>query len=235
MRINSKILSIPPYISTSWKNIGSLHVEEDSEIGTVLVVILMDGTKVDVPHLDNQILEAIFAAHSKFMEHEPAAPSKQKKESTRSETQVFSFGFPSVGGDIAEEMPGMMQHNPDQANHPDLPEDVLNKIASIAQTIGVSDPEVLPKAEPHCNCPHCQLARAIYSGSKQEVAVATEEPVTEEDLRFRVWDIIQMSEKLFSVKNPLDTAEHYNVFLGNPVGCTCGAKDCEHIRAVLRS
>ena len=33
--------------------------------------------------------------------------------------------------------------------------------------------------------------------------------------------------------DPLDPNEHYNVFLGTPLGCTCGEKDCEHIRAVL--
>ena len=40
---------------------------------------------------------------------------------------------------------------------------------------------------------------------------------------------------LIVVTNPLDANEHYNVFLGDPIGCTCGQKNCEHIRAVLNS
>jgi hypothetical protein len=35
--------------------------------------------------------------------------------------------------------------------------------------------------------------------------------------------------------NPLDHKEHYNVFLGDPIGCSCGNNNCEHIQAVLKS
>ncbi|MGH2612567.1 MAG: hypothetical protein ACRDFB_05905, partial [Rhabdochlamydiaceae bacterium] len=62
-----------------------------------------------------------------------------------------------------------------------------------------------------------------------------EEEVSDEDLKFRTWDIKQENDKLYSVTNPLDKKEHYNVFLGKPLGCTCGNKNCEHIQAVLKS
>ena len=58
---------------------------------------------------------------------------------------------------------------------------------------------------------------------------------SEDDLKFRDWDIEQKSEELYEVTNPIDQNEHYQVFLGNPVGCTCGKKNCEHIRTVLNS
>jgi hypothetical protein len=61
------------------------------------------------------------------------------------------------------------------------------------------------------------------------------EEVSDEDLKFRDWEIKQTAEQLYTVTNPLDANEHYNVFLGSPLGCTCGDKNCEHIRAVLTS
>ncbi len=51
MKINNQILSIPPYISTSWKNIASLHVEsQDSTI--YLVVTLLSGARIEIPQLE---------------------------------------------------------------------------------------------------------------------------------------------------------------------------------------
>ena len=60
-----------------------------------------------------------------------------------------------------------------------------------------------------------------------------EEIVSDEDLAFRDWEIKQTTDEKYQVTNPLDANEQYNVFLGNPLGCTCGEKNCEHIRAVL--
>ena len=57
--------------------------------------------------------------------------------------------------------------------------------------------------------------------------------MNEEDLKFRNWEIEQTADKLYIVTNPFDKNEHYSVFLGDPLGCTCGEKNCEHIRAVL--
>ena len=94
------------------------------------------------------------------------------------------------------------------------------------------DRKTLPKAEPHCNCTYCQITRTLSHAQQEE---EQDEEVTEEDLRFRSWDIEQKGDQLFTVTNPLDKAETYQVFLGHPVGCTCGKKKCAHIEAVLRS
>jgi hypothetical protein len=80
---------------------------------------------------------------------------------------------------------------------------------------------------------HCQVARAIHNESS--LKKENEDIVTEEDLRFRIWDIHQTGEKLYTVTNPLDPREQYNVFLGSPLGCTCGQNNCDHIKAVLSS
>jgi hypothetical protein len=64
---------------------------------------------------------------------------------------------------------------------------------------------------------------------------AKEELVSDDELKFRTWDISQSNEKLYIVSNPLDDHEHYSVYLGEPIGCTCGQKLCEHVRAVLNN
>jgi len=81
--------------------------------------------------------------------------------------------------------------------------------------------------------------RAIQQGDehpeqkkKQE---SLEEEVSAEDLKFRDWDIVQSGDDVYIVTNPLNAEEQYNVYLGNPVGCTCGQPNCEHIRSVLNS
>jgi len=64
-----------------------------------------------------------------------------------------------------------------------------------------------------------------------------DEEVKDEELTFKdEWEVKETGDKLlFSVHNPLDPKECYSVFLGDPIGCTCGKKNCDHIKAVLRS
>jgi hypothetical protein len=209
MKITSTMLSIPPYLSTTWKNISSLHVQ-----GQILVILLKDGTQVDIPHLDQESIKEIFEAHVR---------------STEETFPPFSFKIPFKEGGGLDTFNHSMQHNPLDAETPPLPPEMLNKIAAIARAFGLED-TALPKAEPHCNCPYCQVARAIHNEAAPE-----EEIVSEAELQFRDWQIQQQADKLYTVTNPLDANEQYNVFLGEPLGCTCGSKNCEHIRAVLNS
>lgn len=243
MRINNKILSLPPYISTSWKNIATLHIEE-YDAGASLLIELCNGTIIEVPKLDPAIIDTIFAAHAKFLDQEPPTSQSMSTPSKASITpmnnaaaeQVVGFSFPlQLSNAGLDHLGAVLQHNPEQADAPDLPEEILNKISAISKAVGIDDAAVLPKAEPHCNCMHCQIARAVNNESNVNDIPITEEEVTAEDLTFRGWDINQTGEKLYLVTNPLDNKEHYNVYLGEPIGCTCGEKNCEHIRAVLNS
>jgi hypothetical protein len=218
MKITDKILSLPPYISTAWKNIVSIHVETRS-YGHVLLIELITGSKVEVPNIDPKIMEQVFAMHAQVIEQEG------KTNPVATQTFAFPLPFPIEG------LTSVLQHNPEQADTPPLPPEILEKIQSLKGIL--PEDMTLQKAEPHCNCPYCQITRAM-SGAEAAPAVIEEE-VTAADLTFRTWDIKQESDRLFSVTNPLDTAQHYNVFLGEPVGCTCGHKNCEHIQAVLRS
>lgn len=232
MKINLKILSIPPYISTAWKNVASLHVESRNAI-LILVVVLLNGTHIEIPGMDPGVIKAVFNAHANFIESE-AALQRISSKNLVSKDQAFTFGFP-LKADISalETMGPLLQHNPEQANGPDLPEELLQKISALSKTLGVKDSVHIPHPEPHCNCMHCQISKALHNGLDKEQS--EEEIVTDEDLKFRTWDINKIGDKLYSVSNPFEPQENYSVFLGEPVGCTCGTPHCEHVRAVLNS
>lgn len=222
MKLTSTLLSIPPYISTTWENISSLHMRPEGSLYT-LIVILQNQVQVEVPGLNKETIDEIFEAHARFTENKGL--SKNPLEGP------FHFNLPVKSDGSFESLATSMQHNPEQANLPPIPPEVLKKIILIARAFGL---EATPfsKPEPNCNCVYCQLNRTLQG----EVASAEQmEEVSQEDLKFRDWEIQQSAEKLYVVTNPLEPNEQYTVFLGTPIGCTCGSKNCEHIRAVLSS
>jgi hypothetical protein len=215
MMITAHMLSIPPYISTLWRNIASIHSTEDG-VNLKLIVILNSGVQVVIPSLDQNQINSIFEAHARYGSGSPQSPA--------------SFSFPlSLQPDLLQMT---TQHDPSRANSPEIPPQVLIRIASIAKILGLDDENSsLLQGEPNCNCPFCQVSRALSNGGAPKI----EEEISDEDLQFRTWDIQQTAENLYAVSNPLDNAERYSVYLGDPIGCTCGQKNCEHIRAVLNS
>lgn len=234
MIINKKILSLPPYISTSWSNIKILRIE-----GTMLNIDLSNGETIRIPDLSPEMIEAIFNGHAAFAEQSEMGTIRSTGASPQAlfgnEDMSFRFGFAGLEG-----LGTTLQHNPAQMGAPDIPQEVLDKIAGIAKVIAPGDPDALPKAEPHCNCMHCQIARAINreiqnSAPAEEAAQQAEEEVSVEELHFCQWDIKPSGENLYSVANKLDPQEKYSVYLGHPVGCTCGKENCDHIIAVLRN
>lgn len=247
MKINAKILSIPPYISTAWKHIASLHVEHQDNM-LILVATLQSGAVIQIPNLEPLFIEEIFHTHARVIEQEeklpPARPTQLQTQmnSSGGHEQIISFGFPFQGPpppSLAglDNFGSLLQHNPEQSESPDLPESILNKISHLAKTIGVEDTNSIPQPEENCNCTHCQIARALHKGIAPEESSSPEieEIVSDEELRFKTWEISQTNDKLYLVSNPIDANEHYSVYLGEPVGCTCGEKHCDHIRAVLSS
>lgn len=242
MKINDRIFSFPPYISTSWMNIAALHMRE-----TNLIVNMIDGEIVQIPDLKPEIIETIFNAHANFLEESLAIEDG-------SDPSIGAFPFQHIqeeGGEMQlplkfgvgamDAWGAALQHNPAQANMPNLPDEVLEKVRSISKIISPDDPMAMPKAEPHCNCMHCQVARAISQGLglhdmyQKEPIKDDEEKVLDEDLAFQQWEIQQNKDKVYTVINRLDSDEKYSVYLGKPIGCTCGKEGCEHILAVLKS
>lgn len=243
---NEKFLSIPPFISTSWKNVRSLQLQD-----THLVISLTDGSSVVVPNLDQEAMESVFAAHAGYLAGDEATPKPESRPAPGAPRMpppaaANPFGgalpFPLTGG--PESLMQAMHHDQNQSELPDLPHEILEKVAAITKVLAPKDSGELPKPEPHCNCLHCQIARAIQHGADEEEETVdcgqsddstdTEE-VTDDDLAFREWDIVEIGEQIYQVSNPLDDDESYKVCLAEPVGCTCGSKNCEHLLAVLRS
>jgi hypothetical protein len=237
MKINEKIFSYPPYISTTWNQVKSLY-QDDSR----LVVNLLDNAIITIPNLPDPIVLEIFAAHQKFLE------SKVKESQSPELGKLLGIpiplppGFEGTVKIAVSHLDGLAQsvaHNSENANAPDLPKELIDKMIQMTKLIGFHELEHGSKAEPHCNCPHCQVARVIQNGGHpvplKESKEPQEEAVTERDLTFVDWDIRQLEPKLYTVTSRLDPNENYQVFLGSPIGCTCGKSGCEHILAVLKS
>ena len=229
IKITEKILSIPPYISTSWSRIAALHMK-----GEVLAITLIEGETLHIPNLDEETIHLIFQYHAVYLETQqlknPPSPDLSKLK------EIMEQGEPSIRlafGSSIDGIGGMMQHNPNQANAPDLPPEILQKIGAIAKIISPSEELQFPKSEVGCNCFFCQIARALNPDSAPQIS--NETIIPDEELQFQQWDIRQTGEKLYSVVNRLDEYEKYSVYLGHPLGCTCGKQGCEHILAVLKS
>ncbi len=252
MEFNDKAFFLPPHISTSWDNIDTIFTEKEKK-KLVLIIILKNKQTINIPDLSIQEITDILKAHQKFLKKEKTCnstkiakptPNTEKPINTDPQKkQTISFGFPLGAINdpaLLENLGSIMQHNPEQSNAAPLPPEMLNKIASLSKLFGKDTLTFLPKAEPHCNCPYCQVARALH---KEEAAMAKsnkdieneDKIVSEDELKFRSWNIKQIGDKLYIVTNSLDLSEHYQVFLGAPLGCTCGKKNCEHIHAVLNS
>lgn len=236
LKINNSIISIPPYISAHWSQVAALHMADH-----VLAITLVDGSMISIPGLANETIESIFSYHAAYLE-KVNAENAISREITSDKGEylsslfesgngaAFRFGFGSMDG-----FGNTLQHNPSQANAPDLPAEVLQKISAISKILS-SEEISLPKAEPSCNCFHCQVARALNPhATVSTVEPSNEESVEDKELEFQQWTINQTGDKLFSVINRLDSNEKYNVYLGEPIGCTCGKQGCEHIVAVLKS
>lgn len=235
MKINSKVLNIPPYISTAWENVLTLQME-----GNVLIVCLKNDTKISVPNMPSNLIEEIFISHAEYLENQ--ASTKQGSGSAAGNASQ-NFGFSPIGNIPLDAMnmenfTGMLQHDPNQREAAPLPTEMLDKIAKMAGMFGLDVESLnLGDEEDHCNCPHCQISRVIKGKEQlsEDEVISDDEKVDDAELKFKEWDIEQLNEKLYNVTNPLDKSEQYQVFLGSPIGCTCGKNNCDHVIAVLNS
>lgn len=228
MRINHKILSIPPYLSTTWKNITSLQSSQ-SNGKTSLTIQLQNGSCVQIPEIDPEIATIIFTSHAKYMEQE-APPEKEKSIVEKPKLPPLEFLE-------LETIQSMLHHKEEEKNAPNLPQSLLNKVSELSKEIGFSDFEHLPTPEPLCNCPHCQIANVIRKTflTPSHFLETEEEEILESDLAFRSWIIEPMKKNLYRVAHPDERNQTYQVSLESPIHCSCGSNQCEHILAVLNS
>jgi hypothetical protein len=217
--------------------------------GATLVIILFGGESINVPGLKPEIIEAVFAAHAEFLEQEASQQSESKQDSNQlmnlpfglplfsqtlpmftSGDSAFQFGIGSMEG-----IGTAMQHNPAQADAPDLPSEILQKISAIVKIVAPEEVISGVAAVQDCNCPHCQITRAIQ-GNEIESQPFDVKNLPSEIRETQHFQIQQIGEDLYTVMDNHDASRtEYKVFLGRPVGCTCGKEGCVHLVAVLRS
>jgi len=243
MKITNKVLSIPPYISTAWANIVSLQVLHENNT-PLLAITLTNQSIVKIPGLDEVALQQVFTCYENSLEGMSQEPIKPQQPLSVRGGSPLTMSLPFKLSDMESisnigTVGGLLQHSQEQANFPNLPQEFITKISSVSKALGLDHQlENISKAEPHCNCPYCQIARALHEQELTEPSAdvsSKEETVHADELKFREWDINEKGQNLYEVTNPLDQSEHYQVFLGKPIGCTCGLKNCEHIKAVLNS
>jgi hypothetical protein len=237
MFINHKVLNIPPFISVHWNQVEFL-----SSVDNILNVQLKSGKLVQLPDLTPEVSQLIFDSHATFLDLDkpvnlPPAPPLSDKQTSLFGSSDVKIGFSTLHPN------GMgipLQHMEDLREAPEIPSEILEKVRAVAKLVPIEDLINSPKPVENCHCPFCQIAAAIHSDLSLE-ATATEstepaeEIVKDEELNFEPWNIFQKGDSLYEVQNKLDAHESYNVFLGEPVGCTCGKNGCEHILAVLKS
>lgn len=230
MKINEKVLSIPPFISTGWQNIVSLH-DNDGK----LMITLKEGHSISISDLPEEVIKDVFKFHTLHLEEESNVTNMlSKRLPPFGPVSPGNVQFPILG--FNDGLGNAMQHNPAQADAPDIPLPILQKIGAIAKIVAPETTSELPQPEPGCNCMHCQIARTInYSVELEEMpSTKHEEVVLEKELSFQQWEVRSETDKMYSVINKLDTTEHFHVYL-DPIGCTCGNHGCEHVIAVLKS
>lgn len=240
IKITPKGLSIPPYVSTHWSKIQSLHLK-----GNALCVSLQNGESLLIPNLPQEILRQIFQAHALFLDQELPSPLLTPLHGIEPLQSMFEqmtensirLAIGSLDG-----MEMITQHNPADRDAPDLPEELLQKVRSILDFIPPGKSLQIPQAHPSCNCFHCQITRSLSHPLKHSLSHESHAPhleqVKDEELLFEQWNVHQTDRERFTVINKLNPDETYQVFLGEPVGCTCGKQGkegCEHILAALRS
>ena len=238
VKINDQFICIPPYVSARWSQVAFIESYDGGTEGcATLKLHLIDGETVSIPNLKQAIIDEAFQEHLLYLES--TCPQKNQYEekigsllgaiqqvANGCEVHVFSQkGLVSMLLGGAGSIDLLLQHSPEHKDYPDLPADLLEKLAQVLRSLSLGATSVLAKPEPHCNCLHCQIGRA--AGEEEDSVVS------EEDLTFRSWDIAQSGEKMYTVTDPLNPEEQFNVYLGTPIGCTCGQPYCEHVKAVL--
>jgi hypothetical protein len=208
MIINKQLLSIPPFISTSWKDVELLL----SDGQHTLNIYLKNGTLVKISHLLKEQLDLIFNVHQEIL-----LTQAQDLAAPLIDPLFFQFSGP------------FLEHDPELSDANPLPDEVKARLQSLLEGLPKIDSAKLPQPILGCNCPHCQLMTLINVPKNEE------EYVDDEELKFASWDVNQLSDHLFKLTHPYDETDIYYVSLESPISCTCGEKNCEHIEHILRN
>jgi hypothetical protein len=249
MKINQRVLHIPPHISCKWSEIASLGVENiDGQ--DLLFVHLLSGTRAQVPNLTQDQIDLIFKMHVQHLEE--SADEEERFKNVK-EIPFFSnlFQPPPMDANVATSFgapisfhldandPGSLfqGHNPQFSNSPPLPKEILDKITLIAKAIGG---DMVKEVEPVelCNCFFCQIARALKNERVEEKKPHIPKNLPKDLLRGGIdpeWMVEEVGPHMFKVTSRDEPGVLYQVYLGEPLGCSCGSNRCQHIIAALKT
>ena len=205
MKISRKVLCIPPYLSISWDQIAYMQAffPQDSDQGEMHITC-KDAKTIVIPLLSPKEIHTIFACHARFLE-EPY------------------LSTPSISFDMISSPLHLCEHDPAQQNAPDLPGELLQQFSRLSTVLDASILSVIPKPEPHCNCPCCQISRVIHAPTSSHYAPQA------------TWNIYPIDQNSYKVSHTEQQDISFLVSLSPNVHCSCGSHTCEHIRMVLRS
>ncbi|MFY7842966.1 MAG: hypothetical protein ACOVOR_03015 [Rhabdochlamydiaceae bacterium] len=228
MTLNEKVFSIPPFISVSWQNIYSLSV--DFRLSSPLLVVYLTNSQIiEIPNLESEIIEKAFQLHQTHLEKkEPFDSAHLSKNEAKKSLNTNSQDNPLM--DWITHIYLDLQHDQSQKMSNSIPQELAEKINQLSKTLGL-DLSHLSLNHENCDCLYCQINSSLNNNTLP--VKDSEEIVSDEDLKFREWDITTEGQSVYKVHNPSDSNECYTVYLGDPIGCTCGAHNCEHIKAVL--
>lgn len=217
----------------------SVEIIEDKKH---LNVILKNGSKISVPDLSEEEIEAAFKAHMGHLETE------QNQEKDGQFLQKLFRSTP-VEGALATELPSMSfqfsdlgafplnGHDEMMRDSPPLPKEVIEKICIVAKAIGgdlFQDVEFVS----NCNCFFCQIARSV-KGSIQEKKGIDIPHIIPSDLEKEGthpdWKVEEIGDNLFKVTDRDHPLITFEVSLKDRLSCTCCQERCPHMRAVLES
>lgn len=222
MKITVELISIPPFISTSWSEIAAIT---KPSINTV-TFMLKNGTSIDVSDLEEHTINEIFTCHQEFLLNKAENNTKKVPFDLEQVTSLGLSDLPFLGGSFT--------HSTALSDSPNIPESLLSRIRSLSSQTNFSDITLasMPTAVDACNCPYCQIVNAMRPVAE---SIDSDKVVSDEDLTFSQWEITPQENNLYTVTNIENKEEQYSVFLGTPIGCTCGTNNCSHIKAVLES
>lgn len=237
-KITDTLVSIPPYVSTSWEQIAALERHDST-----LYIILLSGAKLTVPNLSEELLSSIFSLHAQKIEKRSHTHPKNEPLPQDNTLDSIQKGFKDLvsitmklGVNALGQLGQVLEHNPSHAHLPPLPPEMIERIKTIKNIISKEDLKSLKPPVEHCHCLYCQIVHLLQTETAAVDEVSPQEEIVDDkDLQFSQWEVIPLSNQQYVVRNKLDTHEEYKVFLGDPMGCTCGKPHCEHIVAVLRS
>ncbi len=249
MKINQRVLHIPPYISCKWSEIASIRVET-IEGKDLLHVHLLSGAKATVLNLTQDEIDLIFKMHVHHLEE--VAEEEEKFKNVK-EIPFFSnlFQAPPMDANVATSFGAPISfhldandpsslfqgHNPQFSQSPPLPKEILDKITLIAKAIGG---DMIKEVEPVelCNCFFCQIARALKNERTEDRKPHVPKNLPKDLLRGGIdpeWMVDEVGPHMFRVVSREEPEVIYQVYLGEPIGCSCGSNRCQHIIAALKS